>query len=234
MKLSLLILLLVAAAVVVATGDNPFGVVLVIGLVAMAALAAGALRPSNHPGQVEVLTASGTITARSRRLLIIWLLALLLVAAATGLAYAFTLAAPGDLPRRTSGIFLIAVGCFFFAAWRLIAAVTSTDLRLDAEGVHLSSPVRRSRLISWDEIELTTGTDTSLVLLLSDGTEASFPIGHQASDPQVLRALVDRCSAFPGARARIGDAVLDDLLAEAAPHGSFPGDPPTARARRSR
>lgn len=224
-RLSILVLLLATAGVIVATDDNPFGAVLVIGLAAMAALVVGIVRPSHRPGGVDVLTSSGTITARSRRRVILWCLALLLVAAATGVAYLLAIHFPGGLPgRRSAGFFLLAIGCFIFAAWRLIGAVTSSDLRLDAQGIRISSPVRRTRLVEWDEIMLTTGTDSHLVLVLSDGTEPSFPFRHQATDPQVLRALIDRCSAYPVARARIGDVILGDLLVDATPDGTEPAE----------
>lgn len=229
-KLSILLLVLAGAALIIATGDNPFGAVLVIGLIAAAALTVGIARPSHRPGEVDVLTSTGTIIARSRRRVIVWCLALLLVSAATGATYFLALDFPGGLPgNRATGFLLVAIGCFCYAAWRLIGAVTSTDLRLNAEGVHISSPVRRTRLIEWDDIMLTTGTESHLVLVLSDGTEPSFPFRCQATDPQVLRALIDRCSAFPAARERIGDMILGDLLVDAAPDGSLPSGPPTAR-----
>lgn len=228
MKLSFCVLVLVVAGVVVATDENPFGAVLVIGLAAMAALIAGIVRPSCRPGGVDVITSSGTLIARSRRGFILWSLALLLVAAASGIAYVFAIAAPGALPgRRSVGVLFVAIGCFSFAVWRLVVAVTSTDIRFDAEGIRISSPVRKTRRIEWDEIMLTTGTDSHLVLVLSDGTEPSFAIRHQATDPRVLRALIDRCSAFPAARARIGDVILGDLLVDAAPDGSLPDRPRT-------
>lgn len=226
MKLSILVLLFAGAALIIAAGDNPFGAALVIGLIATAALVVGIARPSHRPGGVDVLTSTGTIIARSRRRVMIWCLALLLVTAATGAAYFLALDFPGGVPgSRSAGFLLIAIGCFVYAAWRLIGAVTSSDLRLDAEGVHISSPVRRARLIEWDDIMLTTGTESHLVLVLSDGTEPSFPFRSQATDPRVLRALIDRCSAFPAARERIGDTILGDLLLDAAPDGTEPSEP---------
>ena len=229
-KLSILVLVLAVAGLIVATGDNPFGAPLMIGLTATAALVVVIARPSHRPGGVDVLTSTGTIIARSRRRVITWCLALLLVTAATGTAYFLALDFPGGLPgNRSAGFLLIAIGCFVYAAWRLIGAVTSTDLRLDAEGIRISSPVRRARLVEWDDIMLTTGTESHLVLVLADGTEPSFPFRHQTTDPQVLRALIDRCSAFPAARERIGDVVLGDLLVDAAPDGSLPAGPPTTR-----
>ncbi|WP_146115429.1 hypothetical protein [Microbacterium sp. MYb62] len=147
----------------------------------------------------------------------VWLAVMFLGGMVTaGFFFVATLLAGVEITRFYSAYGVVVAFCIAYAVWALWTVSRWVEVRLDAEGVSASGPLRRAVTIPWSSVVTAFAPGQKLVLATVSGP-VEWPVRQLLSDPDVVAEIITRCSEVPGADAATARAVIDSLIAEKRP-----------------
>lgn len=209
---------LLAGVIFIVSTNHPmlYGLVASLFIAGLAERAYARLVPSWVAGYLDAEAARADLWFRAERRAV-WPVLLLLVALLfAGFCFVGTLSA-GITVNRFFLAFgpLIAVG-IGYAVWMLWRVSRWVDLRLDAEGVSASGPLRRAATVPWESVVDAHLIGQELVLVTVSGP-VQWPVRQLLSDPDVVAEIIRRCAEQPRPDAESARAIIDALLAEKRP-----------------
>ena len=210
-----LVVLIIAVVAVLIAQWNVYIILLGVGSVAIGALSTRAGAGTPKPGTIDAAVSPGVITSFSDRRPAWFALATLVAGLGTGAIWIVgLLATPGGVAGNYAFfvlpiVFAVGYGVVYF--WR---ALQSRDVRIDTAGLVLSAPIGGSTSVPWSTILITHPAETFLTYLDETGAIHAVPLRTQRTDPYILTEIITRCVDDPSARPRLGDPLLQDLLAE--------------------
>lgn len=169
-----------------------------------------------HQGFVDARVGDGVILFDARTAAAWWGVLMIVLSALVILFFALFVSGPSTLEVRRVGLVVIFAFVGLFEGARVvIRAVRSVVIRVDAQGVTVSSRLGgRERATPWEEVDAAVADAGGITILRTSRPPLRCAVGYARTDPGVIADVISRCALEPSLRPLLGDATIDGLKAE--------------------
>lgn len=212
------IVLVIIGAIMIVSLNHPmlYGFVGSIVATIIVSVALDRSLPAWVEGYVDAEMDSTGMRFRAERRAV-WLAILqLFVLLAASFFFIATLSAGLNLGRFYVAYGLVIAWAVVHTIWMLWTVSRWVELRLDAEGVTASGPLRRAVTIPWGSLAMVFAVGDRLFLATTTGL-VRWPVRQLLSDPDVVAEIITRCTEVPGADDTTARAIIDGMIAEKRP-----------------